>query len=534
MEDLVGCVIDGKYEVISLIGSGGMGSVYLARHAMLGRNVALKVLHKKFLGKDEVVKRLFREAQAVVKINHPNVAAVIDTGFCDTGEPFLVMEYLEGENLRSLLARAGRLDLAAACGIMEPVLLALSAAHRAGVVHRDLKPDNIFITHRRSEAPFVKLIDFGISRFQDATQHNRLTQAGALLGTPAYMSPEQVRGALDVDQRSDIYSMGAILYQMLTGKLPFAASRTEDLLRAALMEQPIPPTQAFAGFPSEVEPLVMQSLSKRAEERPQSADVMLQVLRRLSAYESRIASLRRYSDFFFGKTVYGAIHAPASTMAPEPHQCTHTRVDTIPPSVTSVPPSEHDRWQSAKRLPLRVAGGLGVVAIGVIAALSLYLLSPPPDHNPASKSLVVTPRVDEPPVGSEPSARPSHAGESVRIEVRGVPEGAQLTYNNLVVPMNPFQAEQSDVMAPLTVDAEGFERFATFIVPSSDQVIAVTLSRSEAEPEAPTAEITPPAPLVETTPQASPEKETRRIASQKSKAHRKSRRITDILDPWAN
>ena len=210
-----GSVLNNKYRLIRLLGKGGMGAVYLGQHIIIGKSVAVKFLHAEFAAKKEVVKRFYREAQAAAAIGHDNIIDVLDVGISDTGEPYLVMEYLEGESLAALIQRKGVLDLSCACGIMEPVLQALFAAHSKGIVHRDLKPENIFLAHRPGGVPKIKLIDFGISKVTQAGSGEKLTQTGSVMGTPAYMSPEQARGSSDLDHRADIYSTGVILYEML-------------------------------------------------------------------------------------------------------------------------------------------------------------------------------------------------------------------------------------------------------------------------------------------------------------------------------
>jgi serine/threonine-protein kinase len=233
-----GALLDGRYRIVRLLGEGGMGSVYLASHVGLGRDVAIKFLHADLASRDEMVGRFHREAQAAAAIRHKNIIEVFDVGMSPQGEPFLVMEYLEGESLAGLLKRAGPLNLGAACAVMEPTLQALQAAHRKGIIHRDLKPDNIFLAHQQGEPPVVKIIDFGISKFTQGEIDKWRTKTGSILGTPAYMSPEQARGSAGLDHRTDIYSMGTIFFEMLTGALPFAGNNFAEYLSAMLIEDP--------------------------------------------------------------------------------------------------------------------------------------------------------------------------------------------------------------------------------------------------------------------------------------------------------
>jgi serine/threonine-protein kinase len=282
-----GALLDGRYRIVRLLGEGGMGSVYLASHVGLGRDVAIKFLHAELVSRDEVVGRFYREAQAAAAIRHKNIIEVFDVGVSPQGEPFLVMEYLEGESLAGLLKRVGPLNLGAACAVMEPVLQALHAAHRKGIIHRDLKPDNIFLAYQQGEPPVVKIIDFGISKFAQGEFDKWRTKTGSVMGTPAYMSPEQARGSAGLDHRTDIYSMGTILFEMLTGALPFAGSNFAEYLSAMLIDDPRAPQSVCAGFPAEAEPLVRKALAKNPDQRFQNAAEMLEALTALPSFDAR-------------------------------------------------------------------------------------------------------------------------------------------------------------------------------------------------------------------------------------------------------
>jgi len=207
--------------------------------ASLKKRVAVKFLHLELAGQDEVVKRFDQEARVAASIRHKNIIEVYDVGLSTGGDPFLVMEYLEGESLRSLMERTGPMDLGAACAVMEPALLALAAANRQGIIHRDLKPDNIFLTEKNGVSR-AKIVDFGISKGArgDGTDM-RLTRTGQIIGTPLYMAPEQTRGT-DVDRRADLYAMGVILYELTTGRLPFEATSIYDLIVKHATEAPPP------------------------------------------------------------------------------------------------------------------------------------------------------------------------------------------------------------------------------------------------------------------------------------------------------
>jgi tRNA A-37 threonylcarbamoyl transferase component Bud32 len=268
-----------------------MGAVYLGEHVKLGKRVAVKFLHARYATSPELVARFEREARAASLIEHSNIVNVMDVGTAETGEPYLVMEYLEGESLAEMLERKGPIDLAAACGVLEPVLLALAATHGQGIVHRDLKPDNIFLAHEKNKPPVVKIIDFGISKFLGDEESARLTQTGAPIGTPAYMAPEQVLGDRDIDSRADLYAVGVMAYEMLTARLPF-----EGHIANVLVGEPTPPNAALPEFPREAEPLVMKLLSRNPDDRPRSAESVLDDLRQLSGYGERGDRLTRASS----------------------------------------------------------------------------------------------------------------------------------------------------------------------------------------------------------------------------------------------
>jgi len=215
--DFTGRVIDSRYKVLRKIGEGGMGTVYVGEHVEIGKEVAIKILHPAFSNQQDLVERFRREARAASKIGHPNIIDVTDFGSTEEGCAYFVMEHLDGIDLADILSHERRLEPTRACQIAIQICRALSAAHAAGVVHRDLKPENVFLVSRDGKADFVKVLDFGIAR--SVGRSRRLTNPGIAMGTPEYMAPEQAQGGV-VDQRSDIYSVGALLYEMVTGSPP--------------------------------------------------------------------------------------------------------------------------------------------------------------------------------------------------------------------------------------------------------------------------------------------------------------------------
>jgi serine/threonine-protein kinase len=266
-----GDVVAGKYVIDRALGAGGMGTVVAAQHVTLREPVALKFLNAEAAQNPSFVARFVREARAAVRIKSEHVARVLDVGSLENGEPFIVMELLMGTDLHRLSAKRGPLPWAESCGYIAQACEAVSEAHLYGIVHRDLKPANLFLTRRADGSPLVKVLDFGISKMAGEADEN-LTATTDVLGSPLYMSPEQIESPKNVDARADVWALGCILYKLLTGRAAFAAETASSSL-AMIMTKP-PPSLGAArpDVPPDLEALVMRCLEKDPKKRVQTAD----------------------------------------------------------------------------------------------------------------------------------------------------------------------------------------------------------------------------------------------------------------------
>ena len=263
-DPLIGAVLTGSYQVIRIVGEGGMGRVYEARHVRLsGKRFAIKLLLDEFAHQPELLARFEREAQSAATIDHPNVVEVVDVCRLDDGRPFIVTEFLEGEELGALLDRVGRLPNDTAIRIVRQICRALMAAHAKGIVHRDMKPENVFLVGDLA-SPRVKIIDFGISKQSDASA--KLTRTGMVMGTPAYMAPEQARGE-HVDHRVDVYGVGGILYRCVTGHKPYEGEDGAMVLTQVLVEEPRRPRTVEPSVPGELEVVIERAMARNCEDR---------------------------------------------------------------------------------------------------------------------------------------------------------------------------------------------------------------------------------------------------------------------------
>jgi serine/threonine protein kinase len=285
----LGRLIDARYRVQSRLGQGGMGIVYKVEHQRMGKIAAMKVLHRELASDKEVVRRFRREAEAISKLTHPNTVQVFDFGTSD-GAMYLVMEYVRGEDLGAVLRRDGPLPFLRAAHLFIQIAGALSEAHELGIVHRDLKPENILVTRTRDGSEHIKVLDFGLAKLSERDEAMDSTGRGAIVGTPYYMSPEQIRGE-PLDHRSDLYSLGAMLYRVITGEPPFTAQTPVGVLTKHLTDELVPPRvrRPDLDIDARVEAIVLRAMAKKREARYATVDSMREDLVRaaeeLGAFE---------------------------------------------------------------------------------------------------------------------------------------------------------------------------------------------------------------------------------------------------------
>jgi serine/threonine-protein kinase len=413
-DPLVGSVLAGRYEVKRRIGEGGMGAVYEARHTLIGKRVAVKVLLEKLVSKSDFVARLLQEARLASSIGHENIVDVTDFGTTDDGRSFVVMEFLDGESLAELTMREAPLPIERSLRIARQAASALGAAHAKGIFHRDVKPENIYLV-RRGDADFVKVVDFGISKAvkpgggEEGAEGYRLTHTGLLLGTPLYMSPEQARGEEDLDHRVDIWALGVMLYECLTGEVPFRANNYLQIISQVLTHTPLPPSQLRPelGIPDAVEAVVMRAMEKDRSRRYQTMAELERDLERLLAGDQNVG-----------------LPTPAEGAAAPPVRTPR-------------------RWPLVAAAGVVLAGGVALAlthqgpasgdaaAAPVTGAASPPTIAPSPAAPPTAPALPATgPSAVAAPGSSAPAASPPAPSRRVRARVEHAPKLAPKPANS--------------------------------------------------------------------------------------------------------
>jgi serine/threonine-protein kinase len=279
-DTLINTLFDGRYRILRKLGSGGMANVYLAEDEELGRRVAIKILNERYAGDDLFIERFRREAKSAAGLSHPNIVSIYDRGEAE-GTYYIAMEVIEGRSLKELIMTHGALPVHTAIGYAKQLLEALRFAHRHGIIHRDIKPHNVLVSadqQVKANEPRLKVTDFGIAR-HGASQ---MTEAGSIMGTAQYLSPEQARGA-PVTAASDLYSAGVVLYEMLTGKVPFAGDSAIEIAMKHVNELPKPPSSLRPEIPPELDQIVLRALAKDPEDRYQTAEEFIEDLERVEA-----------------------------------------------------------------------------------------------------------------------------------------------------------------------------------------------------------------------------------------------------------
>ncbi|HEY4238934.1 MAG TPA: serine/threonine-protein kinase [Kofleriaceae bacterium] len=400
----------GAYTVVQRIGEGGMGAVYLAEHTALRRRAAIKILHAEYSHRADVVARFFNEARAATAIDDPGIVQIFDFGQHTDGTVYLVMELLNGESLEQRLRRERALPISDVLRFVRQAASTLGAAHARGIVHRDLKPENLYAV-RDPEVPGgerAKILDFGIAKLGGSLGEGK-TNTQAVLGTPAFMSPEQCRGAGQVDHRSDLYSLGCVLYALLTGRPPFDAEGAGEIIAMHLRELPMPPSVLRGGVPPELDSIVMRCLAKDPAHRFQTAAELAMALDALAhagfAGEAPSLSAR--------------MHAPMFTPMPTPPpQTPPTTLSSAAGAATGTQPPPVRRSRAG------MFGVLGiVVAVGGVVGGAMIRNAP----SPAAAAIVAAPPVVQPPPPAPPAPPqpPTAAGDAPsRALAEGLATGA--------------------------------------------------------------------------------------------------------------
>lgn len=463
LEQLKGSILADRYKILNVIGQGGMGVIFRAEHIKIGRKLAIKVLHPAHITDEEAVVRFQREAVAAGGLGHPNIIEIIDSGKTDSGLPYIVMEYLEGRDLSQILEKEAILPYDIIVPILIPVCEALEVAHSAGIVHRDIKPENILISRFGKGKLIVKVLDFGIAKIMESRdkKSGAITRTGFVAGTPHYMSPEQVMGE-KIDHRTDIYSLGVIMYQAVVGRVPFQGGTVTAITTRIVTEEPQEPISVRREIPSEINQLVLKAMAKKPEKRFQSTKELA-------------AGITNVMDRLDSKQDISIVHpslVKGGTFNAVVRQVSRKLLDT-----------------KKNRLLLIGAGAVSVfflIILSIILALALStdVSSTIGDARMlrfAKSGRIVAPAAERA-HQSEKANRPK--SEKVTIHINALPPQAVIQIDGKKKDENPFTGvfDKSKEMHTIIITAKGFNTLERFVAFKESLVLDYELSKQLKEP----------------------------------------------------
>jgi serine/threonine-protein kinase len=477
--DLVGTLLLGRYRVIKKLGEGGMGTVYLGEHATIGKKFAVKVLSYEYAHKEDLRDRFLQEARAASMISQENVVEITDFGDTPDGSVFFIMEFLQGEDLSDTLKSEGRLPWSRAKPIMLQICRALAAAHDAGIIHRDMKPENCYRIARGSNEDFIKVLDFGIAKVTSADEGEGkgLTRTGMIFGTPEYMSPEQAQGARP-DHRVDVYAVGVILYELLTGEVPFSADTFMGILTKHMFEVPRAPSSLVpdADIPLEVENIILKAMQKDRELRFAN---MREMAEAIEAVGTGAAAVHVVSENI-ARPSTGEMAFTGSRAA--------TTVPGVPGTMPPVAATYEEPRKSNKGLIFGIVGGLALVAAGIGAFMAFGGDDTPVTAEnddaavaaPPEKQVPETPEVVEP--EEPPKVKEIAVGtETVNYKITTKDPDGNLIEASILDPRDNgsygktntaegIEVEKSTEPMELILKASGFEPLPIKIIPAQDKL----------------------------------------------------------------